>query len=275
MTGPVVSLSSVPPRFGKIGATLRSLLAQSAPVAAVELQIPHAYRRFPEWDGALPEVPEGVTIRRCEEDWGPATKVLGALAAYREGTEILFCDDDQFYPQDWAARFAALRRTRPDETLAMLGMQAHDAAGGSAARDLQPRATRRWRATDLEFQIRHLWQDIRRGRGLASPGRRVVKQSGYADIFEGRGGVLVRPEFFAADVFDVPPVAWTVDDVWLSACAARQGVGIWVQGGYRDPTDTEAEAEDPLCRSDTGGPDRAAANRAAIEYLRRTYGIWR
>ncbi|MDF0599559.1 glycosyltransferase family 2 protein [Psychromarinibacter sp. C21-152] len=270
----VVSLSSIPPRFGRIGATLRSLVAQEVPVS-VELQVPRRYRRFPDWDGTLPEVPDGVTIRRVEEDWGPATKLLGALAGRAEDARILFCDDDQHYPPDWAARFLALERDRPNAALALLGMQAYDAAGGSRERALQPRATRRWRVTDLEFQLRFLWQDLTRGRGLPSPGRRVVKRSGYADIFEGRGGVLVRPAFFPDDVFDVPAPCWTVDDVWLSACVALQGVPIWVQGGYRDPTDTEAEAVDPLCRSDVGGTDRAAQNRAAIEYLRKTYGIWR
>lgn len=270
----IVSLSSIPPRFGRIGATLRSLVAQTVPVR-VELQVPRRYRRFPDWDGVLPEVPEGVTIRRTEEDWGPATKLLGALDGRPEDARILFCDDDQYYAPDWAERFLKLETMRPGAALAMLGMQAYDAAGGSRERALRPRATRRWRVTDLGFQARYLWQDVTRGRGLPSPGRRVVKRSGYADVFEGRGGVLVRPGFFPADVFDVPEACWTVDDVWLSGCVARQGVPIWVQGGHLDPTDTEAEEVDPLCRSDVGGTDRAAQNRAAVEYLRKAYGIWR
>ncbi len=271
---PVVSLSSVPPRFGKIGATLASLLAQRAPLDAVELQIPRAYRRFPDWDGTLPEVPPGVTIRRAEEDWGPATKLLGALAAHPGDVDILFCDDDQYYPPDWAGRFLALKAARPGNALAMLGMQAHDAAGGAPTRRPSPRMVRRWRVTDIGFQLRYLWQDVTRGRGLPAPGRRVVRRSGYADIFEGRGGVLVRGEFFPPDVFDVPPEAWAVDDVWLSGCAARQGVPIWVEGGYRDPVDTEAEAADPLCRTETDGLARADANRHAIAHMRSVYGIW-
>ncbi|MFC3145431.1 glycosyltransferase family 2 protein [Psychromarinibacter halotolerans] len=268
----VVSLSSVPPRFGKIGATLRSLVVQGAD--RVELQIPHAYRRFPDWDGTLPDVPEGVTIRRTAEDWGPATKLLGALAAWRDAdTRILFCDDDQYYAPDWASRFLRLSDARPDTAIAMLGMQVDEDA--QASRPLQPRMQRRWRITDAEFQVRYLWQDLTKGRDLPAPGRRVVKRSGYADVFEGRGGVLVRPGFFGPEVFDVPDAAWAVDDVWLSACVAKTGVPIWVQGGYRDPTDTEAEVEDPLCRTEVGGVRRDEANRRAVDHVRTRFGIWR
>ena len=123
--------------------------------------------------------------------------------------------------------------------------------------------------------MRYLWQDLTKGRDLPAPGRRVVKRSGYADVFEGRGGVLVRPGFFGPEVFDVPDAAWAVDDVWLSACVAKTGVPIWVQGGYRDPTDTGAEVEDPLCRTEVGGVRRAEANRRAVDHVRTRFGIWR
>lgn len=267
----IVSLSSVPSRFDKIGATLESLVVQGAD--RVELQIPRAYRRFPDWDGRLPSVPSGVSIRRTDTDWGPATKLLGALQAWQgQDVAILFCDDDQHYAPDWAGRYRRLAVERPGEAIALLGMQVDEAA--QAARALQPRMVRRWRVTDVEFQLRYLWQDLVRGRGLPAPGRRVVKRSGYADVFEGRGGVLVRPSFFGPEVFDVPEAAWAVDDVWLSACVAAKGVPIWVQGGFRDPTDTEAEAQDPLCRTEVGGLRRDEANRRAVEHARERFGIW-
>ena len=74
----VVSLSSIPPRFAELAPTLNSLVNQSADIAGVYLYVPESYRRFPEWDGSLPDVPAGVEVRRCAEDWGPATKILGA-----------------------------------------------------------------------------------------------------------------------------------------------------------------------------------------------------
>ncbi len=279
MTTPlVISLSSVPPRFGKIGATLRSLLAQRAAVDRVLLYVPKTYRRFPDWDGSLPQVPDGVEIRRVEQDYGPATKVLGAAREYRgRDVDILFCDDDQFYAPDWAQRFVDLKGLHPGAVIALLGLHAYDAAGGSRTRALQPRAVRRWRATDIGFQLRYLWQDLRAGsarRARVAPARRVFKRSGYVDIFEGRGGVLVRPEHFDDLAFDIPRVAWPVDDVWLSGMVARQGVPIWLLGGILDPRDTEAEVLGPLSKSVIDGADRAAANRAAIGYMRKTFGVW-
>ena len=269
----VISLSSVPPRFPKIGATLRSLVAQGAD--RVLLYIPEAYRRFPDWGGALPEVPEGVEIRRVAEDFGPATKVLGAAREFRgQDVDILFCDDDQHYAPGWAGRFLDLKAQHSGAVICNLGLHAYDVTGGPQARDLQPRALRRWRVTDVGFQMRYLWQDLTQGKGVA-PARKVFKRSGYVDVFEGRGGVLVRPEHFEEAAFDIPAEAWAVDDVWLSACVARQGVPVWLEAGIPDPTDTEAEVLDPLCKAEVDGAGRAAANLQAIEYVQAKYGIWR
>ena len=102
----VISLSSVPPRFDKTWQTLECLLAQTAPVDAVNLYIPKTYRRFPDWDGTPPAVPDGVQICRVDEDWGPSTKVLAAAREFRgQDVDILFCDDDRRYGPGWAQKF--------------------------------------------------------------------------------------------------------------------------------------------------------------------------
>nr|MDJ0827496.1 glycosyltransferase family A protein [Rhodobacter sp.] len=148
----VITLSSVPPRFGKIGATLESLAGQGA--EKVLLYIPETYRRFPDWDGTLPKVPEGVEIRRLDEDFGPATKVLGAAREFRrQDVDLLFCDDDQRYGPGWAQTFLDLKARHPGAVIATLGFHAYDAAGGSRARDLQPRALRRWRVTEQQIDV--------------------------------------------------------------------------------------------------------------------------
>ncbi len=102
MAGFVISLTSVPPRFDGLGPVLSSLVCQGAD--AVELWLPHQYRRFPEWDGQLPEVPEGVYIRRAIDDLGPATKYLLALECHPED-QVLACDDDAIYGSGWATGF--------------------------------------------------------------------------------------------------------------------------------------------------------------------------
>ncbi len=87
----IISLTAIPPRFADLGLTLHSLLRQKSRPEAVELWIPHSYRRFPQWGGGLPDVPEGVTLRRVDVDYGPATKVLPALRERRgQAVEILY-----------------------------------------------------------------------------------------------------------------------------------------------------------------------------------------
>lgn len=274
----VISLSSVPPRFDKIGPTLQSLLAQTAEVDRILLYIPRSYRRFPDWDGRLPDVPKGVAIRRIDHDFGPATKALGAVREFHgRDCDILFCDDDRLYAPDWAQRFVDLKARHPGHCICLLGMQAYLEAGGSTKRDLQPRAIRRWRATDLGFQLRYLWQDICAGarrHDLPQPARRVFKQSGYVDIFEGCGGVLIRPEWFDDAAFDIPPVLWGVDDVWLSGVLARQDIPIWLEGKYLDPRDTAAEPHAPLAKSVIDGADRRTANRIGVDHMRKSHGVW-
>jgi hypothetical protein len=274
----IVSLSSVPSRFDMLGATLRSLLAQTARIDRILLYVPQAYGRFPGWDGRLPEVPEGVEIRRAGTDLGPATKVLTAAREFRgQDVDILYCDDDRFYPPHWAQGLLDIRNARDEGLVCYLGMEAQWLAPGSGVRTSLPRAVRRWRMTDVSFQLRYLWQDIRAGsnrRSLPAPMRRITKRSGYIDIAEGCGGVLTRPEFYDDAVYDIPPRLWGVDDIWLSGNMARRGIPIWLRAGLREPADTDAEAFDPLYKAVVNGVNRGDANRLGVEYMRQTYGVW-
>ena len=154
MDRPVVTLTTIPPRFGKIRATLESLLSQSLRPARIQLYIPARYRRFPDWDGRLPKVPKGVQVVRCDRDYGPATKVLPAARAHRAaGRALAFCDDDRAYAPDWLERLVEAGRARPDHAVAFLGFDVETVTGAAppAARP-GPRAVRRWRTTDAEFQ---------------------------------------------------------------------------------------------------------------------------
>lgn len=71
------------PRFTELGPVFQSLLAQGFPAQGIHLYRPQNYRRFPGWDGAFPRVPDGVTICRCPEDLGPATKIVPTLAEFK------------------------------------------------------------------------------------------------------------------------------------------------------------------------------------------------
>ncbi|MCP3969255.1 MAG: glycosyltransferase family 2 protein [Rhodobacteraceae bacterium] len=274
----IVTLSSIPPRFAKLDETLQALLRQTARIDAVQVYIPEHYRRFPDWDGTLPDVPAGVEIHRTRDDLGPATKVLAAAREFRnQDIDILFCDDDRAYPAGWAAHFVNDRKRHPEAAIANLGVQAHMITTSTAPRKYQPRSERSWRITDAEFQLKFLWRQIRAGRHwsqIGEPRRRVNKNSGYVDIFEGCAGVMVRPDWFDEVAFDIPPAIWMVDDVWLSGMLARADVPIWLHGNIHEPDCTAAEPFAPLVTSVVQGTDRETANRLAVEYLQQTFGVW-
>ena len=274
----IISLSAIPARFPKIGPILDSLVNQTAQVDKILLYIPNSYRRFPDWDGSLPDVPKGVEIRRTNDDFGPATKVLCAAKEFRDtDCDILFCDDDHIYAPGWAQSFLDLKPKHPGCVIAQGGFQAEAVAGGTAKRDLQPRAERRWRVTDLDFQLRYLWQDLTnwsQRHELTAPPRRVFKLSGYVDVFEGYAGVLVQPQMFDEEFYDIPPVLWGVDDVWLSGMITRRGIPIWLEGRLLDPRQAESERHAPLAKSVIDGANRSTANREGVLYFRDQHGLW-
>ncbi|WP_204113335.1 glycosyltransferase family A protein [Shimia biformata] len=276
----VVSLSTIPPRFKGIGPTLNSLLNQAVRPDQIILWIPRVYRRFPEYDGHLPQVPDGVEIRRTDTDYGPATKVLPAVQAFRNQTcEILFCDDDQIYPKNWTNRFLQTRLLRPDDCIVSWGThlwQEHVPLP-TIPRPL-PRALRFWRKTDPAFNLRQLKLKLRKsltGTPMYGNGRRAYLRSGYVDLIGGSGGVMIRPEFLDdPDAFDIPRNHSIVDDMWLSGIMEKRGVRIWVDarhGLIRSSANTEIEA---LADLSAPGEIRKTANQNCIAYMRDRFGIW-
>lgn len=275
----VISLSTIPPRFDKIGPTLQSLVAQRSRPEAVELYIPASYRRFPEWGGALPEVPDGVTIRRVDQDLGPATKVLPAAKAWRGAeVELLYVDDDQLYAPTWAERSLALRRAHPEAAVCGAAFHLEHLGGQPNPERQEPRAkVARPYPQQPGFQLRRLAAALIR----ESSGPKLRQQydkldrSGYADIAAGFGGVALRPEWLDDAAFEIPPVIWAVDDVWLSGHLARRGVPIWADRSLNlSRTGLEASKAADLYRARIEGADRLSANRACIDHMRTTYGIW-
>lgn len=275
----VITLSAIPPRFGNLGPTLQSLVRQRSRPEAIELYIPKSYRRFPDWGGGLPDVPEGVTIVRSDEDFGPATKILPAVRAYRgQEVELLYVDDDHVYAPDWAEMSLALRKAHPEAVLCA-GARTVEMSG------------RKWKATaplpravlappytmQVGFQLRLAVSQFRSSKGPAAlfPMFRKVDQSGYADIAEGYAGVAIRPGFLDEAAFTIPPVLWTVDDIWLSGHYARLGHPIWADKELnRARAVLSASRTEALNRLVIEGADRETANRACIDYMRETYGIW-
>jgi hypothetical protein len=276
----IISLSTIPPRFGLIGAALASLLAQKARPEAIRLYIPRRYRRFGDYDGSLPAVPDGVTIVQVDDDLGPATKVLYAARDLRgQAVDILYCDDDRCYLPDWSTRLLRTRAARPGDAVAAAGRSVASLNLPDYGPKPQPQAVPAPFGKDqMGYQLRLLWSGVRRLAGapvtLSAPFKTIAR-SGYVDIAEGFAGVAIRPDFLDDMAFEIPPVLWSVDDVWLSGVMARLGVRIWAEAGAnRSQAVLAAGSTRPLFREVIEGANRDDANMACARHLQRTYGIW-
>jgi len=280
----VVALSTIPPRFPFLGATLRTLLDQSVRPDRIEVWIPRTYRRFPDHAFGLPDVPEGVTIEVTDDDLGPATKILPCARKYRgTATRILYVDDDRIYWHRLLESLLEAARKKPATCIAATGCDVgFFLRRKDGPRPHQPRVERR--RGGLRALPRNLPYWIARERAFArEKGLKCMiwpPDCGYADIAEGFGGVLVEPDMFADAAFAIPPVLWAVDDIWLSGCLACQGIPIWVEkvvtkgGPKKKENSTGNERIAALGRAVIEGHDRLQANRAAIRHFREQHGIW-
>jgi len=123
----IVSLSTVPDRINNLRPTIRSLLKQTRPPDEIVLAIPEFSVReqrpyvVPKYLSRLPRV----RVSHCAEDWGPATKFIGAiqdeLAAGRENTLIMVLDDDRLYPRDALETYLYYSEQLPDAALCFRG----------------------------------------------------------------------------------------------------------------------------------------------------------
>ncbi len=275
----IVTLSSIPPRFDLIGPTLESLTAQGSAADAIELHIPRSYRRFPDYDGSRPKVPSGVTVLRPDVDHGPASKVLHAVARHRDtpDAQLLFCDDDRHYYAGWAEALFEEQAKRPDEAVSLTGWNVERTGLDAYRPRPTPRHEKRKRRWDFDYRLKRTMQILRGGGNVPirlKPARRLVSRAGYADIFEGYGGVVVRPRFFDEEAYDIPQDMWAVDDVWLSGMLARRGIPIWVPANLYEPKNTVADLTDALYRWKIADMSRAQLNAHCAHYLRDTYGVW-
>ena len=277
---PIISLSLIPGRFSEAHVVLDSLIAQDIPDTKVEVYIPKRYRRFPDYDGRLPEVPKGVEICVVDEDLGPATKVLYAAEKYKNETvDIIFCDDDRIYFPNWAQGFMQTRYNRPDDAIVATGMQFDQLHLPDYPGMKQPRAMAAIRALDFKRHFRRVVKSIQYGGGSKvpiqeKPAFKKFRSGGYVVIGEGYGGFMVKPQFFDKTMWDIPPVMWAVDDVWLSGHLDRKGIGIWAMAGASRFQTSALDKVDALHAAVIDGADRYEANVACVKYMQKTYGAW-
>jgi hypothetical protein len=268
----VMSLTTIPPRFPYLIESLECLLNQTAPIESINLYIPRRYRRFTYSPNDIPALPNGVTLHIVDEDLGPATKVLPACKQYKgQDIMILFGDDDRIYDKDWAQRFLDAAQQRPGHVICEEGgplyMPYYAGTNDSWISVKQPRTN--------HIKKDNYYRLARIGTlGLWKPSTTI--SSGYVDILEGWGGVLVKPDYFDEEDFEIPDILWTVDDAWLSGCLERKNIPIWLstEGKVRSKENSNEVLEAALKSLIYKGYDRTAANRLCIKHFRDHDHIW-
>jgi hypothetical protein len=262
MSHTIISLTTIPPRMAGIAATLDSLVRQTAPIEAVILWVPERYRRagFGRFD--LPDLPTGIELRRCPIDYGPATKILPAIAACRgQDMRILYCDDDRIYHPDWAAHLLQENDRHPDDCTVEAGEHVADTILHSV-----------WRTRRFQ-RLRRATLGIY-GHSLRNKVRSLGPAHGVVDIALGCGGVLVRPAHLPDSAFDIPDLLWTVDDIWLSGQMALNGVTIRKASRRMESTRTDLGSVSALHDLIHDDHSQGEANLACIRYFQQSFGIW-
>lgn len=112
------------------------------------------------------------------------------------------------------------------------------------------------------------------GKPIEKPSRKMITRAGFADVFWGYAGVVIRPEFFDSEAMQIPPILWTVDDFWLSGLLAKNKIPIWLPEGLYRPRATVADDISALRDYVTRGADRHNANVACIQFMQEAYGVW-
>lgn len=254
----VVTLTTTPARMGHLGPTLRSILDQSRAPDRVSIYLPRAYRRKGFGSYQIPAMPDGVDVRLCDLDFGPATKVLPAVRDYAgTDTKIIYCDDDQIYDADWIDRLCRKSRAFPGDCIADRGLRVAKLDARSKPKIFGYRL-RRLASLGLWRPLKHF----------------DAGTDGIVDIALGFGGVLVRPEFFTQRSFDIPDILWTVDDIWLSGNLAVNGITVRQASDLRLSANAQAADMSALLDVEIEGHGRAAANQKCVDYFRARYGIW-
>jgi hypothetical protein len=147
-----------------------------------------------------------ITVQFLEEDYGPATKVLGALLIEKDpSTIIITVDDDITYER------------RLIQTLA-----SHVPMDSALCPACQARSFRTGPKHIIHDASWHRW--FWRYNGKQCPGWLL-----------GWAGVAYRVGYFGTDVFNVsmPDECFYNDDVWLSGYLRRKGIGLIVMPGIK------------------------------------------
>ncbi|HSX21136.1 MAG TPA: hypothetical protein VLG38_08465 [Gammaproteobacteria bacterium] len=182
----VISLTTTPHRIRELEAPLQCLAQQNIPIRQIFINIPYIFKRdnleykIPDWLDVYPNV----TILRTE-DYGPATKILGALknAPLRDDTIIISVDDDSCYPPNLVMQLAVRAKMYPNEAIGVSG-------------------------AILDFEMNKEGGIIK-----------IMRDRVSVPLLEGFAGIAYRAKFFNDTIYNIrnePAFCYNSDDLYLS-----------------------------------------------------------
>ena len=201
----VVSFTTSPTRIGKCGPMIHSILDQTRKPDLFLLNIPEEFARTGETYNVPKYIRKSLTVNRVDTDYGPATKILPAVAYLKDetnthkfdpaNTRIIYLDDDIAYPLKMIESYEKM---------------------------IAPGDNNVWTATGFDFV------------NLNLNGKRAHKDT--ATIAEGYGSVCVPLNTFGDDFMEYMTrytaidnqICRLSDDVILSNYYHKQKVGITV-----------------------------------------------
>lgn len=120
----VASLTTTPDRYLKLLRTLKSLHNQDHKLDAIYLTIPKMFRRLKREYPPLPsEIKELCTVVHSKRDYGPLTKIVGALFCESDpNTVIVTFDDDVVYSHTLVKSLLSLHTKYPEIAIGSSGI---------------------------------------------------------------------------------------------------------------------------------------------------------
>lgn len=120
----VVTCTTLPDRYNYLQQMLESLHKQTYPIDKIYLTLPYKAQRLNKVYGPLPEsISKLCTIVRSEIDYGPMTKLYGALIKEKQNdTIIITVDDDIIYPPNFIQIFIDKSKLKPKACITGTGV---------------------------------------------------------------------------------------------------------------------------------------------------------
>jgi len=257
----IVSLTTIPERFGLINDTIFSIFNQSLTPAKIIINIPREYRRFGKIN--LENIPkiDGIEINLIDFDYGPASKILPLISNYESNQTIIYCDDDVIYPKDWAKNLIITHKKFPDFCICGVGQSV----------DILRLKYEYSNSNNMFLRLLNQHKYRLNKKIIKSN----IRGNIFSDIAAGYGGVLVKPKFFKETVFNIPEHLWTVDDIWLSGNLRLGSINIMhCPEAVKNLTFSKSHDINPLTGFIYNDQDRDLSNYECIEYFNQNYGIW-